>query len=51
MGREIKRVPLDFAWPLDEVWDGFLNPLYKGRKCECEHGLSSQGEFMHQHLG
>lgn len=26
MGREIKRVPLDFDWPLKEVWEGFLNP-------------------------
>lgn len=24
MGREIKRVPLDFAWPLDEIWSGYL---------------------------
>jgi hypothetical protein len=23
MGREIKRVPLDFDWPLDKVWHGF----------------------------
>lgn len=26
MGREIKRVPLDFDWPLDERWSGFLMP-------------------------
>jgi hypothetical protein len=26
MGREIKRVPLDFDWPLDKVWQGFLMP-------------------------
>jgi hypothetical protein len=26
MGREIKRVPLDFDWPLDKVWAGFLRP-------------------------
>jgi hypothetical protein len=24
MGREIKRVPLDFDWPLDKTWGGFL---------------------------
>lgn len=28
MGREIKRVPLDFAHPLNEVWPGFVNPHY-----------------------
>lgn len=26
MGREIKRVPLDFDWPLDTTWSGFLMP-------------------------
>src|SRR3990167_5436206 len=26
MGREIKRVPLDFSWPLHKVWEGFLMP-------------------------
>jgi hypothetical protein len=48
MGRTVKRVPLDFDWELNEPWEGFLNPLYKARKCECEHGLSPEGEFMHK---
>jgi hypothetical protein len=26
MGREIKRVPLDFQWPLHTVWSGFRMP-------------------------
>lgn len=26
MGREIRRVPLDFDWPLKEVWQGYLEP-------------------------
>lgn len=26
MGREIKRVPADFDWPLYQVWQGFLMP-------------------------
>lgn len=29
MGREIKRVALDFDWPLGHVWKGFLNPHYE----------------------
>ena len=34
MGREVKRVPLDFDWPLRQVWKGYLNPYYKHfRKC------------------
>lgn len=28
MGREIKRVALDFDWPIGETWEGFLNPFY-----------------------
>ena len=29
MGRELRRVPLDFDWPLNEPWKGFINPHYK----------------------
>ena len=29
MGRELKRVPLDFDWPLNKVWDGYL----RGHRC------------------
>jgi hypothetical protein len=27
MGRQVRRVPLDFSWPLEKVYDGFLNPF------------------------
>ena len=33
MGREVKRVPLDFKWELNKVWKGFISP-YKTKKCE-----------------
>lgn len=33
MGREIKKVQLDFNWPMNMVWRGFLNP-YHSQKCE-----------------
>jgi hypothetical protein len=26
MSREIKRVPTDFTWPLNEIWEGYLQP-------------------------
>lgn len=29
MGRELKRVPLDFDWPIGKTWGGYLNPFYK----------------------
>jgi hypothetical protein len=34
MGREIKRVALDFEWPLEKIWKGYLNPHYK--RCSAE---------------
>lgn len=33
MGRELKRVALDFDWPLHVVWQGFINPHYTATKC------------------
>lgn len=46
MGREIKRVPVDFDWPLNKVWEGFQMPkeIYDWPACpDCtiddrEHG-------------
>jgi hypothetical protein len=35
MGRELKRVPLDFDWPLDTTWKGYINPHYVAEKCPC----------------
>jgi hypothetical protein len=32
MGREVKRVAIDFDWPLHKIWNGYVNPYYK--KCE-----------------
>lgn len=32
MGRELKRVPLDFDWPMNEVWKGYINPHYEACK-------------------
>lgn len=47
MGREIKRVALDFNWPLNKVWRGFLCP-YTGSECpKCEgHGSSPEAEKL-----
>lgn len=36
MGRQLRRVPLDFNWPLDKVWKGFINPFYE-QQIKCEH--------------
>lgn len=29
MGRELKRVPLKWDWPLNKIWQGYINPYSK----------------------
>ena len=38
MGREVRRVPVDFDWPLQKAWEGFLLPEeLKGDACiDCD---------------
>lgn len=49
MGRELKRVPLDFAQPLNEPWDGYLNPHYK--ECgHCKSGYSRSYDTVAKHV-
>lgn len=45
MGRELKRVPLDFNWPLKKTWGGFINPYYK--HCpDCNNGVTPARERL-----
>lgn len=50
MGRELKRVPLDFDAPLNEIWKGYINPHFK--PCpevatgKCHNGLSCAGAWL-----
>lgn len=51
MGREIKRVPLDFDAPIGEVWTGYLMPAdLGGEKCTtCDGGGYSQAaKHLHE---
>jgi len=42
MGREVRRVPLDFDWPLEKTWKGFINPHYV--PCpDCVSGQTMEG--------
>ena len=45
MSRNLKRVPRDFAWPLNQIWGGFVNPYYKlaGKCPDCENGYDRTG--------
>lgn len=49
MGREIRRVPVDFNWPLNEIWEGFLSPdSLDGEKCpDCQNGYSPHAENLY----
>lgn len=35
-----KRVSMNFAWPRNQVWGGYVNPYYRlaGRCPDCDHG-------------
>lgn len=48
MGREVRRVPLDFDWPLDKTWGGFLLPQrLEGKRCpDCERGQTHFGHWL-----
>ena len=50
MGREIRRVPLDFSWPLNKAWEGFLNPHFKPcpneEKGLCRNGNTCAGAWL-----
>lgn len=47
MGRELRRVPLDFDWPVNERWEGFCNPHHVADKCEHCEGSGYSPEAVH----
>lgn len=49
MSRELRRVPLDFNWPLNKVWSGYINP--HGGPCPedqttCFNGYTAAGKWL-----
>jgi len=48
MGRELKRVPLDFACPIGSDWNGYVNPHYTAQKCTaCDgSGYSPRAKYL-----
>ncbi|HYX20433.1 MAG TPA: hypothetical protein VFA98_06265 [Thermoanaerobaculia bacterium] len=47
MSREIKRVALDFEWPLEEIWKGYINPHFK--RCpadDCRGGETAASTWV-----
>ena len=45
MGRELKRVPLDFKWPMEMVWKGYVNP-YRSVQCKACEGSGYSEKAM-----
>ena len=43
MGRELKRVPMDFDWPLNKIWYGYRNSLCNGECDDCKHYAELKG--------
>ena len=38
MGREVKRVPMDFNWPMKKIWPGYCITMYDTiTDLDCEH--------------
>lgn len=49
MSREVRRVPLDFDWPLDKVWGGYIRPdKFDEDSCpDCDGGYSAFARQLH----
>lgn len=49
MSREVRRVPEDFDWPLDEIWQGYLRPDELDEvKCPgCRNGYSPRAQHLY----
>lgn len=45
MSRKLYRVPMDFSWPLNKTWGGYLNPYYaQCTDCpDCDNGYDRAG--------
>lgn len=54
MSREVKRVPVDFDWPLDEVWSGYVhteeeNERWAEDDCpDCTSGYSPRAQHLYE---
>lgn len=45
MSRDVRRVPVDFTWPIGKVWEGFVNGLPTGAvRCEACDGTGTSPE-------
>lgn len=51
MGRTLRRVPMDFDWPMEKLWEGYINPYRDPCPAQavrtCVGGYSSTYEWLH----
>jgi len=45
MGRLLKRVPLNFNWPIKQIWKGYINPYYNPIECNNCNGSGYSKEY------
>lgn len=45
MGRQLRRVPLDFSWPLDKIYEGFVSPTYGRMQCAACAGTGTSPAY------
>lgn len=50
MGRELMRVPLNFYWPLNKPWKGYLPPAHREQPRQCQACKGSGHTALYQHL-
>lgn len=46
MGRQVRRVPLDFDWPLNKPWSGYISPEWRPCPGECENGSTVESAWV-----
>lgn len=44
MGRELKRVPIDFEWEIGKLWCGYINP-HEVHECKECNGSGNSKEY------
>lgn len=47
MGREVKRVPVGWDWPIGKLWSGYVNPHYIPCS-DCESGYSRAYDWLNE---
>lgn len=49
MGREVKRVALDFEWPMKKTWKGYIDNPFADKTCtnpQCSQGQTALGWYI-----